>query len=115
MSRALWFAAGAGASVYAMNRAKRLRENFTLNGLRDRASGVAAGARVFRDEVAQGRLAKEDELRHKLGLVPSGTPELAPGPGGRHRLDTAEPTPSPENTTNATGSLNPGTNQEGTN
>lgn len=76
MSRTLWFAAGAGASLYAMNRARRVREAFTADGLRDRASGLAHGARIFREEVAQGRLEKETELRERLGLVPPGRPEL---------------------------------------
>jgi hypothetical protein len=70
MARTFWFAAGAGAAVYAMNRARRLREALTADGLRDRASGLALGARMFRDEVAQGRAEKETELRERLGLVP---------------------------------------------
>jgi len=36
MKRGLWFAAGAGAGVYAMARARRLAEAFTVEGLRDR-------------------------------------------------------------------------------
>lgn len=99
MSRALWFAAGAGATVYAMNKARRLREAFTVDGLRDRASGLAAGARMFRDEVAQGRSDKEVELRGRLGLVPRGTPELA----------------SPPTTRDLSGRQLTSSNQEGTN
>jgi hypothetical protein len=83
MSRPLWFAAGAGAAIYAMNRARRVREALTPDGLRDRAQGLALGARLFRDEVAQGRTEKETELRERLGLVSQGTPELETG--GRHR------------------------------
>ncbi|QIX26898.1 hypothetical protein ncot_09985 [Nocardioides sp. JQ2195] len=109
MSRTLWFAAGAGATVYAMNRARRLRETFTLDGLRDRASGIAAGARVFREEVAQGSADKENELRERLGLVPHGTPELESS-GGKHRLEAAHQDPPRITTTNISG-----TNQEGTN
>lgn len=110
MSRTLWFAAGAGATVYAMNKARRLRETFTLDGLRDRANGIVAGARVFREEVAQGSADKEIELRDRLGLVPHGTPELE-SPGGRHRLGAGTQDP-PRLTT--TQNLS-GTNQEGTN
>jgi hypothetical protein len=81
MSRTLWFAAGAGATVYAMNRARRVREAFTADGLRDRANGLALGARLFREEVEQGRIEKETELRERFGLVPHGIPELeAPAP-----------------------------------
>jgi|SRR5688572_11525865 hypothetical protein len=76
MSRTLWFAAGAGATIYAMNRARRVREAFTADGLRDRANGLALGARLFREEVAQGRVEKETELRERFGLVPHGMPEL---------------------------------------
>ena len=82
MARTLWFAAGAGAGVYVMVRARRLAEAFTPDGLRDRASAAVLGLRAFREEVAHGQAEKETELRHQLGLVPDGTPELA---AGRHR------------------------------
>ena len=79
MNRSLWFVAGAGAGVYAMVRGRRAAEAFTADGLRDRISGLAVGARMFRDEVAAGRVEKETELRHQLGLVPHGTTELGAG------------------------------------
>ncbi len=72
MSRTLWFAAGAGASLYAMNRARRVRDALTTDGLRDRAAALALGARLVRDEVAQARVEKETELRQRFGLVPHG-------------------------------------------
>ena len=84
MNRSLWFVAGAGAGVYAMVRGRRAAEAFTADGLRDRLSGLAVGARMFRDEVAAGRFEKETDLRHQLGLVPHGTPELT---AGRHRRE----------------------------
>ena len=84
MKRSLWFVAGAGAGVYAMVRGRRAAEALTADGLRDRVNGLAVGARMFRDEVAAGREEKETELRHQLGLVPHGTPELATG---RHRRE----------------------------
>jgi hypothetical protein len=45
--------------------------------------------RLFRDEVAAGRVEKETELRHQLGLVPDG---LEPNGraeinAGRHRRE----------------------------
>jgi hypothetical protein len=80
MARTFWFAAGAGAAVYAMNRARRVRESLTADGLRDRAGGLALGVRLFRDEVAQGRAEKETELRERWGLVPHGGPGALPGP-----------------------------------
>lgn len=77
MSRTLWFAAGAGAGVYAMTRVRRVAESLTVDGLRDRLNGAAVGARMFREDVARGRADKEFELRDRLGLTPQGTPELA--------------------------------------
>ena len=85
MRRGLWFLAGAGAGVYAMVRGRRAAEALTVEGLKDRLGAVELGARMFRDEVAQGRADKESELREKLGLVPHGAPELT---GGRHKAVT---------------------------
>jgi hypothetical protein len=89
MRRGLWFVAGAGAGIYVMIRGRRAAEALTVDGLKDRAGAVAVGARMFRDEVAQGQIEKESELREKLGLVPRGRPELE---GGRHKA-VAPPTP----------------------
>ncbi len=82
MRRGFWFVTGAGAGVYAMVRGRRAAEALTVDGLRDRMSGLEAGARMFRDEVAQGRHEKETELRERYGLVPHGRHQLE---GGRHR------------------------------
>lgn len=82
MRRGLWFVAGAGTAVYVMVRGRRAAEALTVDGLKDRLGALELGARMVRDEVAQGRADKESELRERLGLVPHGTPELS---GGRHR------------------------------
>ena len=82
MRRGLWFVAGAGTAVYVMVRGRRAAEAFTVDGLKDRIGALEVGARMFRDEVAQGKADKESELRERLGLVPHGAPELT---GGRHR------------------------------
>jgi hypothetical protein len=82
MRRGLWFVAGAGTAIYAMIRGRRVAEAFTVDGLKDRVGALEVGARIFRDEVAQGKADKESELRQRLGLVPEGTPELE---GGRHK------------------------------
>jgi hypothetical protein len=82
MKRGLWFVAGAGTAVYVMVRGRRAAEALTVDGLKDRVGAIEVGARIFRDEVAQGKADKESELRERLGLVPHGTPELT---GGRHR------------------------------
>jgi hypothetical protein len=79
MSRGLWFVAGAGVGIYGMIRARRAAEAFTVDGMRDRVGAAVVGARMFRDEVAQGRADAESGLRERLGLAPHGTPELTPG------------------------------------
>jgi hypothetical protein len=79
MRRGLWFVAGAGAGVYAMVRGRRAAEALTPDGLRDRVGAAFVGARMFRDEVAQGKADAETDLRERLGLVPDGTPELTAG------------------------------------
>ena len=84
----LWFVAGAGAGVYAMVRARRLKEAFTADGLSDRWHAVTLGARMLRDEVAQGQAEAETELRERFGLVPHGVPELAAAAHGRHVLES---------------------------
>lgn len=87
MGRPLWFVAGAGVGVYAAARARRAAESLTADGLRDRVRGWQAGARLFAEEVQQGRTERETELRKQLGLRPLGPPELS-GP-------TTPGTPSP--------------------
>ena len=65
-----------------MVRGRRAAEALTVDGMRDRLSGLEVGARMFREEMAQGRAEKETELRERYGLPPHGVPELG---GGRHR------------------------------
>ena len=91
MNRGLWFVAGAGAGIYAMVRARRAAEVLTVEGLQDRWSGLTLGARLLREEVAQGQADKEAELRDRFGLVAQGRPELE---GGRHRRSDTVPTPT---------------------
>ncbi len=83
MGRPLWFVAGAGVGVYATARARRAVAALTADGLRDRVRGWQAGARIFAEEVQQGRAERETELREQLGLrphvVPDGLPELTSG------------------------------------
>jgi Family of unknown function (DUF6167) len=74
--RGFWFAAGAGAGAYTIVRARRLAEAFTADGLADRWHALALGARLFREEVAQGQAEAEFDLRERFGLVPHGVPEL---------------------------------------
>ena len=74
MSRALWFVAGAGAGVYGVVRARRAAEVFTAEGVHDRMNALFLGARMFRDEVAQGAADRETELRERFGVLPHETP-----------------------------------------
>jgi hypothetical protein len=85
MKRGLWFMAGAGAGVYAMVRARRLKEAFTVDGLRDRWEAVGLGARLLRDDIARAQSEKETELRERFGLPPHGLPALQ----GRRGSETA--------------------------
>ncbi len=70
--RALWFAAGTAAGVYATTKARRAAEALTVDGIHDRLTGWFAGARVLRDELRAGAHEKETELRGRLALVPDG-------------------------------------------
>ncbi|QIK66627.1 hypothetical protein G7072_09980 [Nocardioides sp. HDW12B] len=69
MRRGLWFLAGTAAGVWTSVRARRAAESMTVDGLQDRLQGLAAGARVLRDEVAAGRAEKETDVRARLSLV----------------------------------------------
>jgi hypothetical protein len=89
MRRGVWFVAGAGAGAYAMVRARRVKEAFTADGLTDRWRALSLGARMLRDEVAQGRAEAETGLREQFGLVPHGPPQLVGSSAGRHALQTA--------------------------
>ncbi len=87
MNRAFWFAAGAGAGVYAVAKARRAAEVFTPEGLADRLAGLSVGARLFSSEVRAGMDEKESELRDRLGVPLHGT-QLS---GGRGALAPAAP------------------------
>lgn len=84
MTRGLWFVAGAGAGVYAMVRARRVKEAFSADGLSDRWHALSLGARMLRDEVAQGQAEAETQLRQRFGLGPDGAPQLVTSAAGRH-------------------------------
>ena len=82
MSRGLWFLAGTAAGVYTSVRARRAAESMTVEGLQDRLQGLAAGARVLRDEVAAGRAEKETDVRARLSLVSDESTESAESTSG---------------------------------
>lgn len=85
MSRAIWFIAGAGAGVYAMIRGRQAAEVLTADGLRDRAQAIGVGARIFVEELAQGRVEKEAEVREWIA-------ERTEGPKPIGSDGAAEPT-----------------------
>ena len=78
MSRMIWFAAGAGAGLYAALKARRAAEALSPDGLADRIAALSVGARLFGEEVRAGAAEKEIELRERLSLSPHGVPELTP-------------------------------------
>jgi hypothetical protein len=84
MSRAFWFAAGAGAGVYAMTKARRAAALFTPDGLADQLAGLSRGVRIFGDEVRAGMVEKENDVRQRLGV------RLPGGPGRPVELDPAD-------------------------
>ena len=67
MGRPLWFVAGAGVGVYAAARARRVAHSLTADVVRDRVRGWQVGARMFAEEVQQGRAEAETDLRDRLG------------------------------------------------
>lgn len=83
MSRGLWFVAGAGLGVYAMNRARKAAESLTVEGLRARWQGVQHAAKLLNEDVRQAQADREHELRENFGLpaLPSagGPPRLSGG------------------------------------
>ncbi|MBM9458812.1 hypothetical protein JK386_02780 [Nocardioides sp. zg-536] len=81
MRGGIWFTAGAAAGVYGVVKARRVAEALTTDGLRDRIGAAVLGARMFRDEVAQGHADAEVRLRqHYRGLEASRTALDAPTP-----------------------------------
>lgn len=78
MSRALWFAAGAATSAYALVKARRAAEALTPEGLRDRMAGLSLGAQLLGEELRTEMSAKESELRERLGL--DAPPEIGAAP-----------------------------------
>ncbi len=66
MSRGLWFAAGAGAGMYAVARARRVAEALSLDGLRDRVGAAVVGARMLREEAVAGHAERQQQLRQQI-------------------------------------------------
>jgi hypothetical protein len=88
MRRSFWFAAGASAGLYAAARARRVAEVLTVDGLRDRVGAAVVGARMLRDEVAQGKAESESELRTRIGVGLDRRRELMAGPTTHHPTPT---------------------------
>jgi hypothetical protein len=72
MRRGLWFVAGAGAGSTRWSVRRRVARRSPPRASSDRWHALTLGARMFRDEVAQGQAEAETELRERFGLVPHG-------------------------------------------
>jgi hypothetical protein len=77
MRRGIWFGAGVAAGVYGVVRVQRVVEAFSPDGIRDRIKAAGMGAKLLRDEVAQGQADAEPELRERYG-VPAPTDRAIP-------------------------------------
>lgn len=66
------FGAGVAAGVYGMVKVRRIAEAFTPDGMRDRIGAAVLGARLFREEVAQGQADAETRLREHYRALESG-------------------------------------------
>ena len=66
------FGAGVAAGVYGMVKVRRIAEAFTPDGMRDRIGAAVLGARLFREEVAQGQAEAETQLREHYRVLESG-------------------------------------------
>jgi hypothetical protein len=78
MSRAFWFAVGAGTSVYAMVKTRRAAERLTPAGIADQLGALAFGARLLHEEVMAGMTERETELREHLAVLePGRSPNLS--------------------------------------
>lgn len=66
------FSAGVAAGIYGVVKVRRVAEAFTPDGMRDRIGAAVLGARMFRDEVAQGQADAETHLRERYRALESG-------------------------------------------
>lgn len=85
MRRGVWFGAGMAAGAYGVVRARRFLQTFTPDGIRDRLSGLGAGARVFGEEMRTGMAERETELRDRIGLMRDDHPRELTGPATKER------------------------------
>lgn len=67
------FGAGVAAGVYGVVKVRRIAEAFTPDGMRDRIGAAVLGARLFREEVAQGQADAEVQLREHYRALEPGT------------------------------------------
>jgi hypothetical protein len=81
MRRIFWMAVGAGATVWALNKANQVARSLTPGSLADSAARGAVDAgeavRSFAGEVRAGMAQRELELNRQLGL--DGSVLAAPG------------------------------------
>ena len=61
ISRVVWLATGAAAGAYATVKARRAAYRLSAPGIADQAAAAKTGWREFKDEVADGMAAKEQQ------------------------------------------------------
>lgn len=66
MSRALWFAAGTAAGLYASVKARRAAYRLSVPGVVDQAAALGVGLRAFNADLRSGMQAREDQLVRRL-------------------------------------------------
>jgi hypothetical protein len=69
IGKGVLFAAGAAAGVYATVKVRRLAESFTPDGIHDRISALALGARLMREEFVQGAADAEADIRQRYAAA----------------------------------------------
>ncbi|MBO0843569.1 MAG: hypothetical protein J2O46_10310 [Nocardioides sp.] len=85
--------------MYAMIRGRQAAEVFTADGLRDRAQALGLGARIFVEELAQGRAEKEAEVREWIEASTSGPKQIGTGPSAQRTLGIDSPRQDMEGST----------------
>lgn len=84
-ARAVWFAAGSAAGVYATAKARRAAYRLSMPGFVDQAAALGLGWRSFSAELRDGMDARERDVAHRL--VATEVPETL-------RLDAAATDPT---------------------
>jgi hypothetical protein len=66
MGRALWFAAGTAAGLYASVKARRAAYRLSTPGVVDQVAALGVGLRAFNSDLRTGMQAREAQLVQRL-------------------------------------------------